>query len=337
MTLSLSTSSPRTHRDRQGLTSPTTAAGTLLQQTDADQFYLPNTDCQVKAAVSLASLTSLRVGGPAEWYIAPRTPNEIAAGLRWATAANLPITVLGAGSNLLISDRGLDGLVIGMRQLRTMQFDAATGQVTVDAGTSLVKLAWKAAEHGWRGLEWAVGIPGTVGGAVVMNAGAHGQETADILVSTQVVAPDGQTQTLTPAQLNYRYRTSNLQGSQRLVTRAVFQLQPGFDPAQVTQDTAADLDQRRTSQPYHLPSCGSVFRNPTPQSAGWLIEQSGLKGYQIGNAQIAERHANFILNRGGACASDVFRIIRSVQTRVQAQWDVQLQTEVKILGDFAGV
>lgn len=299
------------------------------------QVRLSGTDCLVKPQVPLASLTSFRVGGPAEWYVAPRTLEELQASFEWAAAQELPVTLLGAGSNLLVSDRGLSGLVVGTRRLRYTQFDSETGQVTVGAGEPLPRLAWQAADRGWSSMEWAVGIPGTVGGAVVMNAGAHGGCTADSLVSAEVLLPDGTTRTLTKQDLRYRYRTSALQGKDWLVTQATFQLQPGFDAAIVTAATAAHLKHRRTTQPYHLPSCGSVFRNPNKDyKAGWLIEQAGLKGHQIGGAQIAQRHANFILNCGGATASDIFQLIRHAQQQVAQGWSLYLEPEVKILGDF---
>jgi UDP-N-acetylmuramate dehydrogenase len=249
----------------------------------------------------------------------------------------LPLTLLGAGSNLLVSDRGLLGLVICTRHLRQTQFDPETGRVTAGAGEPIARLAWQAAERGWQGLEWAVGIPGTVGGAVVMNAGAHKSCTADILVSAQTLSPNGRIEQLTPQDLGFSYRTSILQGSTRLVTQATFQLKPGADPKQVLGETSGHLEQRRHSQPYHLPSCGSVFRNPESHPAAWLIEQIGLKGYKIGGAQVAERHANFILNCGGAKASDIFQIIRHVQQQVEYHWSLRLEPEVRILGEFQSV
>jgi UDP-N-acetylmuramate dehydrogenase len=167
-----------------------------------------------------------------------------------------------------------------------------------------------------------------------MNAGAHRGCTADILVSAKVLSPGGKVEILRPQDLDYRYRTSVLQGDDRLVTEATFQLQPGFDRAQVMAATNAHFSQRRTTQPYHLPSCGSVFRNPTPKAAGWLIEQAGLKGYQIGGAQVAQRHANFILNCGSATANDIFHLIRYVQEQVQQRWSLLLEPEVRILGEF---
>ncbi len=295
---------------------------------------LSGTDCLIKSQIPLATLTSFRVGGPAEWYVAPRTLAELQSCFEWAHDRGIPITLLGSGSNLLISDRGLPGLVVGTRRLRHTQFDRETGQVTVGAGEPLPRLAWQTADRGWQGLEWAVGIPGTVGGAVVMNAGAHGGCTAESLIHAQVLLPSGKTQLLTPQELGYAYRTSILQGKDWLVTQATFQLKPGADPAKVTAETSEHLNQRRTTQPYHMPSCGSVFRNPKDYKAGWLIEKTGLKGYQIGGAQIAQRHANFILNCGTATASDIFHLIRHVQQEVESHWRLYLEPEVQILGDF---
>lgn len=316
-----------------------TNEATFLKEDKLPQepIFLSGTDCAIKSRVSLATLTSYRVGGPAEWYVAPRRLEDLHASFEWAKSEGLPITLLGAGSNLLVSDRGLPGLVICTRHLRSTHFDAETGQVTAAAGEPLVRLAWQAAERGWQGLEWAVGIPGTVGGAVVMNAGAHNNCSADILVNAHVLSLNGLVEVLTPEDMGYAYRTSLLQGRERLVTQATFQLKPGADPAEVMATTETHLKQRQMSQPYHLPSCGSVFRNPTPHKAGWLIEQAGLKGYQIGGAQVAQRHANFILNCGGASASDIFQLIRYVQEQVEQRWSLCLEPEVKILGEFQPV
>ncbi len=298
-------------------------------------IYLPGTNCQIKSQVPLAPLTSFRVGGPAQWYVAPQNLEGLQASLEWAKKSGLAVTRLGAGSNLLVSDRGLPGLVISTRHLRHTQFHQDTGELRAEAGVALPRLAWQAAALGWQGLEWAVGIPGTVGGAVVMNAGAHSNCVANALVDTLVLSPSSNLETLTRQQLDYSYRTSVLQGNQYLVTQATFQLQPGADPAQVKATTAQHLEHRQTTQPYHLPSCGSVFRNPTPYAAGWLIEQTGLKGYQIGAAQVAQRHANFILNCGGAKASDIFQLICYVQQQVEKYWSVWLEPEVRFLGEFS--
>lgn len=302
----------------------------------AVEKQLTSSGCVAKAQFSLANLTTFKVGGPAEWFVAPRSVSELQACVQWANSEGLPITRLGAGSNLLISDRGLPGLVICTRYLRQTEFNQ-DGRVTAAAGMPMATLAWKVAKRGWQGLVWTVGIPGTVGGAVVMNAGAHGSDTQEILVSAEVLNPDGSLETLLPAELQFKYRTSVLQTDPRIVTQATFQLQPGYDPAVVRAETSADLEQRRSTQPYHLPSCGSVFRNPKPKSAGWLIEQSGLKGFKVGQAQVAERHANFILNCGGATASDIFNLIRHIQDIVDDKWALQLRPEVQILGEFQTV
>lgn len=302
---------------------------------DRQPIQLPGIDCSIRPQVSLANLTSYRVGGLAQWYVEPCSWEGLQATFEWfQTQSDLPLTLLGAGSNLLISDRGIPGLVMSTRHLRHSRFDPDTGQVTAGAGEPIARLAWQAAKRGWRGLEWAVGIPGTVGGAVVMNAGAHTQCTADCLVSTLVVSADGTIEKLTSQELNYAYRTSILQGERRLVIEATFQLQPGFTRAEVMAMTNHNLQHRINSQPYDRPSCGSVFRNPKPQAAGWLIEQLGLKGYRIGDAEVSQRHANFILNCGRAKADDIFRLIRHVQEQVEAHWSVSLEPEVKILGEF---
>lgn len=305
----------------------------IIKDENQSRFLVGN-DCVIKSQVPLASLTSFRVGGAAQWYVAPRNLEELQATIEWAKAQELGVMFLGAGSNLLVSDRGIPGLVIGTRHLRFAEFNAQTGEVRAAAGEPLPHLAWQAAKRGWQGLEWAVGIPGSVGGAVVMNAGAHKSCVADMLVNTQIISALGELQTLTPSQLGYKYRTSILQGSAHIVTEATLQLQPGADPEHVLATTSQHLEQRRTTQPYHLPSCGSVFRNPKPYTAGWLIEQTGLKGYRIGGAQVSERHANFILNCGGAKASDIYALINYIQAQVEQRWSILLQPEVKIIGEF---
>jgi UDP-N-acetylmuramate dehydrogenase len=288
----------------------------------------------IKPGVSLANQTSYKVGGDAQWYAAPKNWEELEATFTWYQAQDIPLTLLGAGSNLLVSDRGIPGLVLSTRHFRSYEFNSDTGLLTADGGEAIAKLAWKAAKRGLKGLEWAVGIPGTVGGGVVMNAGAHQQCMADILVSATVLSPDGTVAELKPEDLAYAYRTSNLQGDNRLVVKATIQLEPGFTKTEMIELSNENWTQRKTTQPYHLPSCGSVFRNPQPQAAAKLIEQIGLKGYKIGDAQIAHRHANFILNCGAATANDIFQLIRYAQEKVEYHWSVSLEPEVKLIGEF---
>ena len=302
--------------------------------TQRSPLYLPESNLEIQPSVSLAEMTTYRVGGPAEWFTAPHTAEQLRSGVIWAVQRGLPITILGAGSNLLVSDLGLPGLVIATRYLRSQSLDEPSGQVTVAAGNSLPKLCWQLAKKGWAGLEWAVGVPGTVGGAVVMNAGAHGACVADSLVSAQVLDVTGQVETLSQSDLSYSYRSSVLQGSQKTVLSATFQLTADRDPALVQKDTQHHLDHRLNTQPYSMPSCGSVFRNPLPQKAGWLIENAGLKGYQLGGAQVSEKHANFIVNCDHATAHDIYALIALVQAKIEAQWDIKLHPEVKMLGKF---
>lgn len=287
----------------------------------------------IQADVCLAPLTTFRVGGPAEWYCEPQTLDDLKLCLSWAQDSDRTVTFLGAGSNLLISDAGLAGLVINTRKLRGVK-SVDDGQLWVAAGESISKLSRFAAKRGWRGLEWAVGIPGSIGGAVVMNAGAHGAAIADHLVSATVLDEQFQLRYLTPEDLQFQYRYSVLQSKRWLVTGAYFRLEPGCDPASVEVQTEHNWASRQRSQPYHLPSCGSVFRNPESYAAGWLIEQTGLKGHQIGGAQVAERHANFILNYNHATATDIHQLIHFVQDRVFHEWSLTLEPEVRILGHF---
>jgi UDP-N-acetylmuramate dehydrogenase len=294
---------------------------------------MPNLPALIRSNQTLATYTSFKVGGIAEFFAAPRTLAELREILAWAGDREITITCLGAGSNLLIGDRGLPGLVICTKYLRGISFDSDKGQVSAMAGESVVSLARQVAAKGWSGLEWAIGIPGSVGGLVVMNAGAQGGCTADCLVEAEVLSlAINSSQILKLADLDYQYRSSNLQNSDRLVINATLQLLPDRDPVLISAKTASYLKQRQATQPYHLPSCGSVFRNPIHRSAGQLIEATGLKGFQIGRAQVAELHANFILNLGGATATDIFNLIAHVQTEVEQRWEVRLEPEVKMLG-----
>jgi UDP-N-acetylmuramate dehydrogenase len=305
-----------------------------MTATQSDRLYLPAGDCYLDANFSLAELTTYRVGGPAQWFIAPHSVEQLQASVQWAFSEGLPITVLGAGSNLLISDHGLPGLIISTRHLRDQTFCEETETVTVAAGKPLPRLCWQLAKQGWAGLEWAVGVPGTIGGAVVMNAGAHGESISDTLVDALVLDPDGALHTLTNADLAYGYRSSKLQGQQSIVLSANFALKPKQSVEGVQATTESHLNHRLTTQPYDLPSCGSVFRNPLPKTSGWLIENSGLKGFTIGSAQVSPKHANFIVNLGGAKAADIYALIFHIQKHIENQWGLNLHPEVKILGNF---
>jgi len=290
----------------------------------------------LRRAVGLADYTTWKVGGPAQWFAEPERAEEFTQLLLWAQAEGLVSRVIGAGSNLLVSDHGLEGLTLCNRRLQGAQLDAGSGVIEAQAGEPIPTLARRAARAGLSGLEWAVGIPGTVGGAAVMNAGAQGGCTAEVLESITVLDPQdpGRRLTLSAAELDFDYRHSRLQREPLVVLSARFRLSAGHDPATVSQRTSANLHSRTSSQPYQQPSCGSVFRNPEPQKAGQLIEGLGLKGLSLGGAQVSPIHANFIVNTGQALASDIDQLIAQVQQQVLSAHAIALHTEVKRLGRF---
>ena len=296
----------------------------------------PLGDCHpsLRQGVRLREFTTWKVGGPAQWLAEPSSTEELAALVAWASAEALALRCIGAGSNLLIADAGLEGLCLCLRRLQGSRLDAGSGWVEAAAGEPIPSLARKAARAGLSGLEWAVGIPGTVGGAVVMNAGAQGGCVAEWLQAVQVLDPARPEQPfwLAAEELAFAYRHSRLQQEPLVVLAARFQLASGHDPALVSQHTSANLQSRTSSQPYQQPSCGSVFRNPEPRKAGQLIEALGLKGLSIGGAQVSPVHANFIVNTGNASAADIDALIREVQARVRQGHGLELHPEVKRLG-----
>ena len=294
------------------------------------------TQCDARlpqGGVKLADYTTWRVGGAAEWLAEPASLEETQAWIEWAAYQGMPCSVIGAGSNLLIHDDGLPGLSLCLRKLQGLQLDATTGTVEVLAGEPIPSLARRAARAGLHGLEWSVGIPGTAGGAAVMNAGAQGGCTAEWLESVRVMPLEGgNCFELQRHQLDFAYRHSRLQEDNLVVLSARFRLQPGHDPDELKRVTTANLSHRTTTQPYQQPSCGSVFRNPEPLKAGRLIEDQGLKGTRIGGAEISTVHANFIVNTGDAQAKDIAQLIHLVQDRIEAKHGIRLHTEVKRLG-----
>ncbi len=290
----------------------------------------------LRRAVGLADYTTWKVGGPADWFAEPEDLEQLRALLAWARRGGLELRVIGAGSNLLVSDAGLAGLTLCQRRLQGSQVDAASGLVEALAGEPIPSLARRAARAGLAGLEWSVGIPGTVGGAVVMNAGAQGGCTAERLVDATLLDPQrgGEPFRLSAAELDFAYRHSRLQREPLVVLSARFQLESGHDPAAVGRRTSANLHSRTSSQPYQQPSCGSVFRNPEPRKAGQLIEALGLKGLSLGGAQVSPIHANFIVNTGGARAAEIAQLIALVQRRVAETHGIALHPEVQRLGRF---
>lgn len=279
----------------------------------------------------LKSYTTFRIGGPADWLIEVTSGEELSGLLRLAQAESLPVHVLGNGSNLLVSDSGVRGLVV----ILAGEFNRyeLTGQhLRVGGGYNLPKLANQIAKLGLGGLEFACAIPGTMGAGLVINAGAHGGELKDVVTEATIVWPDGRTELLSAERLGLRYRSSDLQGAGAIVTEVVMALRPAVQ-AELLAHMKEHLERRRLTQPLNLPNAGSVFMNPPGDYAGRLIEQAGLKGLTVGGAQISEKHANFVVNLGNATAKDVLLLMDRVRSEVDARFGVRLQPEVKIWGE----
>ncbi len=287
------------------------------------------TTLDLRENVQLAPFTSWRVGGPARYFAEPRSIDEVKALLQWARSENVPFFVIGRGSNLLISDEGFAGLVIRLAD----KFGAVSlenGRLTAQAGCSTMTAVKAAAQAGWGGVEFLSTIPGTLGGTVVMNAGAHQSSMADILESATSLMPDGSVITEGVADLGYRYRHSNLRERGAVVLEAVIRLEPR-SPEAVQQEILMLSKWRRERQPQAL-SAGSVFTNPSMASAGKLIEDAGLKGETLGRAQVSTVHANFIVNLGGAQAAEINALITRVQERIHARHGLWLHPEVRGVG-----
>jgi UDP-N-acetylmuramate dehydrogenase len=286
---------------------------------------------EVREHEPLHKHVSFRIGGPADVLVIPRSMDELRAVVGWLFAERMPYVVLGQGSNVLISDRGVRGIVLKIgKGLDRVKFE--DDYVTAQAGAGLPHLARAAATHGLSGLEFAAGIPASVGGAVVMNAGAHGHAMQEIVVSVRVLTPDGD-QVLTPAALAYAYRTSALQQRSAVVADVTMQLQRS-SPAAVAQRTAEWLAQRSATQPIGPPSSGCIFRNPPGDHAGRLIDQAGGKGLHVGGALVSEIHANYIVNTGEASAADVVALMHKVKALVAEKFVIGLEPEIKLLGEF---
>ena len=277
----------------------------------------------------LSHHTSFRTGGPAALMAFPRTPEELQLLLRSAAAEGVEPYLLGAGTNVLAPDAGLQALVICLKDALTgIRPEGQTG-LQVFAGESLARTAVFAKKHALTGLEFAHGIPGTLGGGVYMNAGAYGGELKQVVESVTILTMDGEEKTLSGEECAFGYRTSVYQKLPCVIVKAVLQLHPG-DPEEIGQTMRTLMEKRRASQPLELPSAGSTFKRPTGYFAGPLIEQAGLKGCGVGGAEVSKKHAGFVVNTGGASADDVKKTIAMVQSRVWEASGVQLEPEVRI-------
>lgn len=279
----------------------------------------------------LSKHTTFRIGGAAAWYLVPEKLEEVAEAVAFAREKNLPFYILGRGSNMLFADEGYEGVIIEVgKGLEAVEIEE-NGMVTAQAGIPLSVLAVKLAEAELAGFEFAGGIPGTLGGAIAMNAGAYGGEIKDCIVSARILTEKGEIITLSKEELELGYRTSIIQRKPYIVLEGTFSFEKGN--RQTILDTMKDLNnRRREKQPLEFPSAGSTFKRPEGHFAGKLIEDAGLKGYRVGDAQVSEKHCGFVINRGKATAEDVKQLIADVQCRVREKFQVNLEPEVRVVG-----
>ncbi len=273
--------------------------------------------------------TTFRIGGPARYFLNVTPDTPVGGVLSALNGAGIPVTIIGRGSNLLVHDAGIDGVVLCTLGLSRVSVDGS--EVSAQSGAALAQIASAALAHSLTGAEFAAGIPGSLGGAVFMNAGAYGGSMSDLVTESRYVLPDGTEGTLSGTEHAFQYRESIYKHHpERLILSARLALRPG-NPEEIharMDDLAA---RRRDKQPLEFPSAGSTFKRPEGYFAGRLIEDCGLKGCAIGGAQVSEKHAGFLINRGGATADDMLRLIETVQSRVLSAYGVELQCEVRLL------
>ncbi|MEQ8236307.1 MAG: UDP-N-acetylmuramate dehydrogenase [Syntrophomonadaceae bacterium] len=280
----------------------------------------------------MQSHTTFRIGGPADVLVTPSNIQELKTALKFCRDHDLPVFVFGAGSNLLVGDRGIRGVTIKIGTFLN-QVRVENNRIYAQAGVGLGNLARQAALLSLSGLEFAEGIPGSLGGAVVMNAGAYGGEMSQIVTAVEAVSPTGEERTFQAAEIGFGYRESIFQHNGYLVTAAYLELHPG-ERSTINQTMLEYAKNRRAKQPLEFPSAGSVFRRPPGYFVGPMLEQLGLKGYRIGGAEVSQKHAGFIINTGSATARDVLDLIAHVKRVAKENLGVELETEIRVIGDL---
>lgn len=301
------------------------------------EFYTALSDiAKVQLEEPMNQHTTFRVGGNAEYYVSVSSEAELKSGIALCKEYDIPYIVLGNGSNVLVSDKGITGVVFQLdSQFSEVVYeqDKDNWTVTAKAGAMLSVIGAQCLKQEITGFEWAAGIPGTVGGAVYMNAGAYGGEMKDIITEVTVLTKDGQIEKRTVDELDLSYRHSALMAEEAYVLEAVFSLKIGAaDKIKATMD---DLSQkRRSKQPLEYPSAGSTFKRPEGYFAGKLIEDAGLRGYQVGGAQVSEKHCGFVINKDHATASDVYQLTENVKKIVLEKFGVEMEREIRLIGEF---
>ncbi|MBB1080321.1 UDP-N-acetylmuramate dehydrogenase [Limosilactobacillus sp. STM2_1] len=286
-------------------------------------------DIEIKQDEPLMNYTYTHTGGPADWLAFPETVDQVKQLVDYVRDHDMSLTVLGNASNLIVGDGGIDDLTIILTRLN--KIEVHDNKVTAQAGASYIDTTRMARDNNLTGLEFAAGIPGSIGGAIFMNAGAYGGETKNVVTDATVMLPDGTIEHLSNKELDFGYRHSSIQENKGVVLDATFTLEPGdYDEIKAKMD---DLNERREAkQPLDLPSCGSVFKRPEGYYAGKLIHDAGLQGYTSGGAQVSTKHAGFIVNIDHGTAADYVNVIRHVQKTVKEKFGVDLETEVRIIG-----
>ena len=279
----------------------------------------------VKKDESLALHSTIRVGGPCQFAAFPQSIDQLRQLIAYAKENHIRYILVGNASNLLFDDGGFDGLVIFTTAMRNVIWNG--NAVTADCGASLTALAAQAIKKGLDGLTFAFGIPGTIGGAVYMNAGAYGSEISAVLTESTYLQDDGAILTRNSSAHQFSYRNSIYRTNNDIILSATFQLTPG-DPDAIAAAAQKNMISRKTKQPLEYPNAGSVFKRPEGAFPGALIEQAGLKGFRVGGAEFSEKHANFIVNRGGASSSDILRLIDIAREEVDKKFGITLETEI---------
>jgi len=283
---------------------------------------------KIEKNINLAPLTTFKIGGPAKYFCQVKKEEDLIQAIKWAKKKKIPYFVIGGGSNLLISDKGFTGLVI---KLSMKQCQLVEDKLLLGSALKLSQMVMFLAKNNLTGLEWAAGIPGTVGGAVRGNAGAFGKEIADCLLKARVLRRNKIIE-LKNKEIKFTYRQSIFKKNKDIILNVVLGLKKGKE--QENQKIIKDILQRRKKSHPYQPSAGCVFKNPKSRGAGLLIDQCGLKGKQIGGAKISEKHANFIVNTGGAKARDVKNLIELIKKQVKDKFNIELKEEIQYLGEF---
>ena len=285
----------------------------------------------VLLAEPMAKHTTFRVGGEVAVYVKVTEKEQLQALIRYFAKLSEPYFVLGKGSNLLVGDKGYDGIVLDVTGMDAIRMEG--NRIYAQAGASLPVVASFAAKNGLSGLEFAAGIPGTIGGAVVMNAGAYDGEMKQVVTSVHVLSPEGEEMELDNDTMEFGYRTSIIKDRPFVVEEVVLSLTPG-DPEEIRKKGEEFNKRRREKQPLEYPSAGSTFKRPEGYFAGKLIMDAGLRGYRIGGAQVSEKHCGFLINVGNASAADISELMDEITERVKKQFGVSLEPEIVRLGEF---